>query len=157
MGHEHHYALDMEWTGNTGQGTRGYENYSRSHVIRAKGKPDLVASADPTFRGDVTQYNPEELLVAALSGCHLLTYLALCARARIVVIAYFDKATGSMRTTPDGGGHMTEVVLHPEVTVAEEAMIPKALELHGAAHKYCFIANSVNFPVLHQPVVRAAN
>ena len=157
MGHEHHYALDMEWTGNTGQGTKGYENYSRSHVIRAKGKPDLVASADPTFRGDVTRYNPEELLVAALSGCHLLTYLALCARARIVVIAYLDKAKGSMKTTPDGGGHMTEVVLHPEVTVTEESMIPKALELHAAAHKYCFIANSVNFPVLHKPVVRAAN
>ena len=94
--------------------------------------------------------------MAALSSCHLLTYLALCARARIIVTSYRDNATGTMQETPDGGGHFTEVVLHPEVVVAEASMLPKARELHTAAQKYCFIANSVNFTVRHEAVVRAA-
>ncbi len=151
MAHEHHYVTTLEWSGSTAE---GYRAYDRTHTVRIAGKSDLVITSDPTFLGDPAKHNPEDLLLAALSSCHLLTYLALCARARIVVTGYSDKATGTMITTADGGGHFTEVVLHPEVTVAEEGMIAKAQEFHAAAHKYCFISNSVNFPVRHEPLCR---
>ena len=151
MGNEHHYATTLEWTGDTG---KGYGAYDRTHTHRIAGKPDLAVSADPTFLGDTGKHNPEDLLVASLSSCHLLTYLALCARARITITGYRDAATGTMATTPDGGGHFTGVVLHPEVTVAEEHMLAKAQELHDAAHKYCFISSSVNFPVRCEAVCR---
>lgn len=151
---DHHYALELEWLGNTGQGTRTYEGYSREHVVRIAGKPDLRGTADPMFRGDATLHNPEDLLLAALSQCHLLTYLALCARARINVLSYRDHAEGTLLLTKDGGGHFTEVVLRPQVVVEEERMLEKARYFHGEVHKYCFIARSVNFPVRCEPVVR---
>lgn len=150
----HAYHLELEWRGNHGQGTNTYEGYSREHILRIAGKPDLIATADPLFRGDAAQHNPEDLLLAALSGCHLLTYLALCARARINVFSYRDKAEGTLLLTEDGGGHFTEVVLRPEVIVAEECMLEKAQHFHGEVHKYCFIARSVNFPVRCEAVVR---
>ncbi|HRH71232.1 MAG TPA: OsmC family protein [Flavobacteriales bacterium] len=150
----HPYSLELEWRGDLGQGTSTYEGYSREHVIRIPGKPDLIATADPMFRGDASLHNPEDLLLAALSGCHLLTYLALCARARINVTAYRDRAEGSLLLTKDGGGHFTEVVLRPEVVVAEESMLEKARYFHGEVHKYCFIARSVNFPVRCEAVVK---
>jgi len=151
---EHPYALELEWRGDLGHGTSTYEGYSREHLIRIAGKPDLIATADPTFRGDAALHNPEDLLLAALSGCHLLTYLALCARARINVTSYRDQASGTLFLTKDGGGHFTEVVLRPEVVVAEDRMVEKARSFHGEVHKYCFIARSVNFPVRCEAVVR---
>lgn len=151
---EHHYVLDLTWQGTH---TRTYESYTREHVLHIAGKPDLITTSDPLFWGDPTKHNPEDLLLAALSSCHLLTYLALCARARIDVKSYRDRATGSLVLTPDGGGHLSEVVLHPEVIVADAAMCAKATALHEAAHKYCFIANSVNFPVRCSPSVRGAD
>jgi organic hydroperoxide reductase OsmC/OhrA len=153
MEKSHNYALDLEWTGAAVDGTFTYEGYSREHTIRIVGKPDIITTADPAFRGDPTKHNPEDLLLAALAGCHMLTYLALCARKRILVKSYRDRATGTMLLSADGGGRFTEVTLHPEVVVAEESMVENARSLHKPAHKYCFIANSVNFPVLHEPVV----
>ena len=144
MQHTHRYTLDLIWQGDH---TRTYESYTREHRVRINGKPELIGTADPLFRGDPALHNPEDLLLAALSQCHLLTYLALCARARINVVAYRDKAEGSLLLTKDGGGHFTEVVLHPEVVVAEAHMVTKAQQFHGEVHKYCFIARSVNFPV----------
>jgi organic hydroperoxide reductase OsmC/OhrA len=150
----HHYALTLEWTGNLGAGTSTYEGYSREHVVRIAGKPDLRGTADPLFRGDPTLHNPEDLLLAALSQCHLLTYLALCARARISVVSYRDHAEGTLLLTKDGGGHFTEVVLRPEVAVADAHMLAKARHFHREVHKYCFIARSMNFPVRCEAVVR---
>ena len=149
----HHYALTLDWTGNLGAGTSTYEGYSREHVVRIAGKSDLAGTADPLFRGDPTLHNPEDLLLAALCQCHLLTYLALCARARINVVSYRDRADGTLLLTKDGGGHFTEVVLRPEVRVAEARMLAKAKHFHGEVHKYCFIARSVNFPVRCEAVV----
>lgn len=151
---QHLYRLSLEWTGNLGQGTSTYEGYSREHVVRIAGKPDLRGTADPLFRGDAALHNPEDLLLAALSQCHLLTYLALCARARINVVSYRDAAEGTLILTKDGGGHFTDVVLRPEVVVAEAHMLAKAEHFHGEVHKYCFIARSVNFPVRCEAVVR---
>ena len=159
MAHEHHYALSVEWTGNPGSspgqagpGTENYRSYKRDHVVRIPGKPDLSGSADPHFRGDKSRHNPEDLLLAALSACHLMSYLHVCAMNGVVVTAYTDNATGRMESYPDGSGRFQEVTLHPEVTVKDASMIPKAQELHTEAHTLCFIANSVNFPVRHEPV-----
>lgn len=146
----HGYRLLLEWQGDH---TRTYDSYTREHRIRIAGKPDLVATADPLFRGVNELHNPEDLLLAALSGCHLLTYLALCARARINVLSYCDEAEGTLLLTKDGGGQFTEVVLRPQVVVEEERMLEKARHFHGEVHKYCFIARSVNFPVRCEAVI----
>lgn len=148
MAKEHIYKTDLVWTGNLGDGTRNYKGYSRSHEISVEGKPIIVGSSDPNFNGDASRYNPEEMFVASLSSCHLLWYLHLCSQAKIVVVDYKDKANGKMIETADGGGHFTEVVLEPRVLITEESDIEKANELHHKAHELCFIANSVNFPVL---------
>jgi organic hydroperoxide reductase OsmC/OhrA len=150
----HRYAVEVVWTGNRGEGTAGYRAYGREHEVTAEGRPALHGSSDPAFRGDPERWNPEQLLVAALSECHLLEYLHLCAEAGVVVVAYEDKADGVMEQTEDGGGHFTEVTLRPVVTVAEESMAEPARELHGPAHELCFIASSVNFPVRHEPEIR---
>lgn len=150
---EHNYKTHVKWTGNSGKGTAGYQEYSREHVISIENKPDLQGSSDSAFRGDATKYNPEELLVCSLSSCHMLWYLHLCAEAGIIVTAYSDKACGIMVEEEDGSGHFREVQLNPLVSVSHENMIPSAIELHDKAHAMCFIANSMNFPVLHFPTV----
>jgi organic hydroperoxide reductase OsmC/OhrA len=153
MSKEHLYQINLIWTGNQGTGTETYAGYSRAHEISIEGKPVIVGSSDPHFRGDASRYNPEELLVGALSACHMLYYLHLCADAKIVVIDYADKATGKMVETADGGGHFTEVVLRPRVVVTKDSDAEKANELHHKAHELCFIANSVNFPVLTEATI----
>lgn len=153
MNKEHHYALSIEWTGNLGTGTSDYRAYTRNHLVTAENKPNILASSDPHFRGDKTRYNPEEMLVAALSSCHMLSYLHLCAVNGVVVLEYKDNATGTMAENPDGSGQLTEVTLHPVVKVKDSAMNAKASELHHQAEKMCFIARSVNFPVHHQPTI----
>jgi organic hydroperoxide reductase OsmC/OhrA len=149
---QHQYAIDIAWTGNTGTGTSSYRAYERSHTISAAGKPPIAGSSDPHFRGDAARYNPEDMLVASLSTCHMLSYLHVCAVAGIVVVAYEDHATGTMEETSDGGGHFTEVVLHPVVTITDAARMAEANQLHHKAHQLCFIASSCNFPVRHEPV-----
>jgi organic hydroperoxide reductase OsmC/OhrA len=154
MPREHHYPVTIDWTGNQGSGTSAYKAYARAHEIRAAGKPVIPGSSDPSFRGDPARYNPEELLVAALSSCHMLWYLHLCATAGIVVTAYLDRAAGTMIEEADGGGRFTAVALKPEITVKSGTDLAKARELHHIAHKMCFIANSMNFPVTHEPTIR---
>ena len=156
MNKQHHYSLTVKWTGNKGDGTSSYRSYNRDHIIAAENKPEILGSSDPAFRGDKTRHNPEDLLVAAISACHLLAYLHLCAVAGVVVVDYTDNAIGTMVETADGGGHFSEVTLRPLVIVANESMIEKANELHEKANKLCFIASSCNFPVHHAPVIQAA-
>lgn len=152
MAREHHYSLSVIWTGNLGTGTSGYREYSRNHEIRSDGKPPLPGSSDPHFRGDKTRYNPEELLVASLSSCHMLWFLHFCAEAGVVVTDYCDAPVGTMAENPDGSGEFREVVLHPQVVVTDAARIPELAALHDRAHHMCFIARSVNFPVTVEPV-----
>lgn len=154
MGKTHSYQLSIQWTGNTGQGTQNYQAYERSHTIHVENKADILGTSDPKFRGDPSKHNPEELLLASLSSCHMLWYLHLCAEAGVVVVDYIDHAAGTMVETPDGGGHFTEVTLSPIVTVLEEPMITQANALHKKANQLCFIANSVNFPVHHRPLTQ---
>ena len=150
---EHRYETQLTWTDPTG--TVDYRDYTRRHEVAAPGRPVLVGSADRAFRGDPTLWNPELLLLAALSECHLLSYLSFCARDGVVVVAYADRATATM--AQEGlGGRFTQAVLHPVVTVAEPGMVARAEALHGPAHDACFIASSVSFPVGHDASVRAA-
>ena len=152
MNKEHNYSLLITWTGNKGSGTSNYRAYERSYSIEAEGKEPINGSADPAFLGDKTKYNPEEFLLAGLSTCHMLWYLHLCADAGIIVTGYKDAAKGKMAESPKGGGYFTEVTLHPVVTITDATMVDKANELHAKANEKCFIANSVNFPVKHDPV-----
>lgn len=155
MNKEHSYKLTVQWTGNMGNGTLNYRAYERSHVIVSDNKERIQASADPVFRGDKTKYNPEELLLASLSGCHMLWFLHLCADNGISVIDYIDNPTGIMVETENGGGKFKEVTLNPIVTVDGIISQSKLDDLHKKANEFCFIANSVNFPVKHNPSVKA--
>jgi len=148
----HKYQLQVQWTGNTGPGTTSYKSYNRSYTVATENKSEIHGSSDPAFRGDPTKYNPEELLLASLSSCHMLWYLHLCAEAGIVVVDYVDHAKGIMFEAEDGGGQFSEVLLQPIVTVTDSDMVERANELHKAANKLCFIARSVNFEVKHRPV-----
>ncbi|MES2866100.1 OsmC family protein [Microbacterium profundi] len=153
---EHRYALTATWQGNRGTGTSGYRDYSRDVTIEVEGKPVMLASADKPFRGDPERWNPEDMLIASLSECHLLSYLHACVGAGVVVVSYLDRASGVMREDGTGGGAFTEVLLRPEVVVADASMIEAAESAHKDAHRMCFIANSVNFPVRHEASVSAA-
>ncbi len=150
---QHHYRVQVLWTGNIGQGTSSYRAYERSHEISAVGKPPLPGSSDPVFRGEQTKYNPEELLVASLSACHMLWYLHLCSEASVIVTDYQDRAEGTMLENANGG-HFTGVVLKPVVTITSSSNKAQAEGLHEKAHHRCFIANSVNFPVRCEPVIQ---
>ncbi|WP_029010225.1 OsmC family protein [Azospirillum halopraeferens] len=147
----HRYETTVTWTGNRGAGTESYRAYGRDHDITAPGRPVLAGSADPAFRGDPGRYNPEDLLVASLSACHMLWYLHLCATAGVRVVAYADTAAGIMAEDADGGGRFTGVVLRPAVTIARGVDRALAERLHHEAHRKCFIANSVSFPVTCEP------
>jgi len=151
-GKTHSYAATLTWTGAAGGGTRDYKSYSREYRVEFDGKPAMTGSADPAFRGDPGLHNPEDLLMVALSSCHMLSYLALAALEGLVVTAYEDAASGTMQQE-GRGGRFTEVVLRPRVTLAPGSDLTRAESLHEDAHKTCFIANSVNFPVRHEAEV----
>lgn len=153
QGRTHDYAATVRWTGNQGTGTSGYKAYSRDHDIAVPGKPVIAGSSDPAFRGDPARHNPEDLLVASVSACHMLWYLHLCATAGIAVTAYDDAASGTMAEDATGGGRFTAAILRPRITVAPGSDVARAVALHHEAHEKCFIANSVNFPVTVEPVV----
>ena len=142
----HSYPITVHWTAERGEGTRSHRSYSRNHSVAGDGKPEIAASSDPAFRGDRSRYNPEELLVASISSCHMLWYLHLCSVNGISVVEYHDDARGTMAESDDGSGQFTRVDLRPAVTIASGDSA-RALELHREAHRLCFVARSVNFPV----------
>ena len=153
----HGFAVEVVWTGNTGAGTSSYRSYERTHEVRSPGKNSIEASADPAFLGDPDRYNPEELLVASLSQCHMLWFLHLAAEHGVVVIGYHDRARGTLAENSDGSGQFSEVVLNPEVAVEDLASVDAAEALHRRAHELCYVAKSVNFPVRLVPSTRVAN
>jgi organic hydroperoxide reductase OsmC/OhrA len=149
---EHHFAVTTTWTGNRGTGTSSYRAYGREHDISCDGKlASIPGSSSPPFRGDSARYNPEELLIASLSACHMLWFLHLCADAGIVVQEYRDEADGTMEMNADGSGQFSQVVLRPAVRLADSSRAAETPPLHERAHHLCFIARSVNFPVLCEP------
>ncbi len=152
----HVYAAKLTWTGNCGEGTTRYQAYTRDYDIVCKGKPVIRGSSDPNYLGDATRHNPEDMLLASLSACHMLWYLHLCAVNKIVVTAYEDQPEGAMEVVSGSDGRFTEVVLRPRVTIAAGSDAARAESLHEVANSKCFVANSVNFPVEHEVVVTVA-
>jgi organic hydroperoxide reductase OsmC/OhrA len=154
---EHRYGIETRWTGNLGSGTSAYAAYSRNHELSAPEKAATIpGSSDPAFRGDRTRYNPEELLLGALSACHMLWVLHLCADAGIVVTGYIDSAEGVMAEHADGSGEFTRVVLKPRVTLADGSRAEEAFEIHHKAHAVCALARSMRFEVVCQPEIRVS-
>ena len=143
------HAATVVWTGNRGEDTAGYDAYDRTYRIVVEGKPELEGSAHPRFRGSGDRHDPEELFLASLAGCHLLSYLSLCARAGVRVRACTISASGTLALRPDGGGRFDAVLLEAMVTLADPADRDRATVLHDAAHERCFIANSCNVPIRH--------
>jgi organic hydroperoxide reductase OsmC/OhrA len=154
---QHSYEVSVEWQGNRGTGTSDYRSYGREHLVTASGKTSIEGSADRAFRGNTERWNPEELLLAALSQCHLLSYLHVAASHGVIVTAYTDAASGIMEQTSNGGGHFVSATLRPVVTIMAgddpERLRELAQSLHEEASEKCFIAASVNFPVIHEPVL----
>ena len=149
---EHKYRVSVQWTGNRGSGTSGYRDYGRDHVITAGSKPAIPGSSDAAFLGDASRWNPEDLLLASACACHKLWYLHLCADAGIVVLDYRDNAEGTMLDTPQQG-RFSQIVLRPHVVIRTGGDVEQAAHLHHVAHEKCYIANSVNFPILCDPVI----
>ena len=154
MAHEHNYKITTEWTGNKGDGNKNVRTYDRSHTVSIQGKPELFLTTDNPAVGDKSKLNPEDLLVSAISSCHMLSYLYVCAMEGIVITSYTDQATGIMIENASGGGSFNVVTLNPVFYVADESMIEKAIELHHKAHEICYIANSVNFEVKCNPTCK---
>ena len=152
----HHYAVHTQWTGNRGTGTSAYRAYGRDHTLSSPGKEPILGSADRAFHGDVDRWNPEELLLSALSQCHMLSYLHEAVNHGVIVLGYSDDAMGTMAQTTDGGGHFTAATLRPRVTIGDPDQAELAQSLHAAAARSCFIAASVNFPIGHEPVTIVA-
>jgi organic hydroperoxide reductase OsmC/OhrA len=156
MSRAHRYEISCVWTGDRGEGTINYRAYDRLYNTASQGRATIPGSSDPAFRGDPELWNPELLLVAALSQCHLLSYLHRCAVSGVTVVGYSDRAEGVMVEDADDGGYFQEAVLRPVVTVADESMVEAAEHLHAEASARCFIASSVNFPVRHEPRIVVA-
>lgn len=155
MANTHEYAAKLVWNGNLGSGTSTYAGYGRDYAVSIDGKRELRGSADPMFRGNAELHNPEDLFLTSISSCHMLSYLALCAKHRISVTAYEDNATGTLVLTPDGGGHFEQVTLNPIVTIVDASQESLAMSLHDDAHRLCFIASSCNVPIHQSPVVKS--
>lgn len=155
MKKSHHYQIQTIWTGNQGTGTSSYRTYSRDHEISAPEKIiKIPASSDPAFRGDKSRYNPEELFLSSLSACHMLWYLHLCSVNDVVVLSYADHAMGIMEESKNGSGKFTSVTLRPHIRIMDESKIEVAQSLHHQANEMCFIANSCNFPIAHEAIIR---
>lgn len=150
-GKQHHYRATVVWTGNTGKGTAGYKAYERAHVISAPGKADIAGSSDPTFRGDAARWNPEDMLVASASACHMLWYLHLCSANGVVVLDYRDEPEGIMLEEANGSGAFTRIVLRPQVRLDAMSDEQKARALHEEAHRMCFVANSLRCEIATEP------
>jgi organic hydroperoxide reductase OsmC/OhrA len=150
---QHSYELTVAWIGNLGTGTSGYRSYSRDCQVLAEGRETIQASSDPQFRGDPARWNPEQLLLASISQCHLLWFLHLAAEAGVVVTDYVDSASAVMVEHTSGAGEFTAVTLHPRVTVVDPDHATRAQELHEAAGRMCFVTRSVNFPVHHESTI----
>lgn len=156
MHHIHEFTARLDWTGASEGPTTTYQSYSRDYSVRLPSGPVLHGTASVAFRGVDSRFNPEDMLIASLAACHMLSYLALCARKKIICTAYSDTPYGRMEQM-NGRIRFTEVLLKPVVTISRDSDMDRAIALHHTAHEECFIANSVNFPVLNDPTVRYAD
>ncbi len=150
MAKKHDFPNRIVWTGNRGTGTSAYRDYDRTWDMALEGKDTLSCSNDPMLGGDPSKYNPEDMLIAAISSCHMLWYLHLCSVAGVTVTAYEDTPVGVGESEPDGTGRFLEAILYPKITITKESDVQKARDIHDEIHKHCFIARSVNFPIRYE-------
>lgn len=149
MADKHQYAVTLDWTGNKGHGTAGYRAYDRDYQLTMDGKATILGSSDPSFLGDATRHNPEDLFVASIASCHMLWFLHLASDAGIIVTAYRDDASGVMVTHRDGSGEFSSVTLCPHVTITDATRVEEAHALHKKVGDLCFIARSIKTPISH--------
>ena len=154
---KHEYQTNLTWTGNQGEGTKKYNSYTRDYSIQILDKAVIHGSSDPAFLGDANKHNPEDLLVSSISSCHMLWFLHLASTKGIVVVNYTDNATGVMIEKEDGSGYFESVTLNPVVAITDASRIEETNELHQLANQYCFISNSLNFKVKHQPICQVVS
>ena len=147
MSKEHDFNATLRWTGNKGKGTSTYHAYTRDWTLESAGKPAISCSNDPRLGGDPALYNPEDMLIAALSSCHMLWFLHLASNAGLTVHAYDDNPVGTGQSLPDGTGRFIRALLRPKIGLAPGSDVSIANDVHSRIHNYCFIARSVNFPV----------
>jgi len=141
---EHKVRVDWE----RGDAEFTYEGYGRNHSWTFEGGTTVTASAAPDFLGDAAHPDPEEAFVASLSSCHMLTFLALAARRRLVVERYSDEAVGFMEKNEANRLAVTRVELRPHIEFSGDPPSEEQLDkLHHLAHEHCFIANSVRTEV----------
>lgn len=142
---EHHIELAWE----KGDAPFTYDAYPRNHSISFKnGQETVIASASPPYRGDASKCDPEDMLVAALSSCHMLSFLAIAAKKKLTVTSYEDDAVGFLENS-GGKLWMTRVILRPKVAIDSDA--ETLAQIHHLAHEACFIANSVKTEVSVEP------
>ncbi|OXG09227.1 organic hydroperoxide reductase OsmC/OhrA [Flavobacterium araucananum] len=146
---KHLFKAAINWTSNKEQEDSTKRVYNKSHQIKIEGKPVLDVSAAKAFKGDPELYNPEDLLLSSLVSCHMMSYLYVCSQNEIEVLEYSDNAEAILEVSPDGSGRFTEVRLNPKAKILNPDKIDLAIQLHTKANQLCFIANSCNFPVLH--------
>jgi len=146
---KHLFKAALNWTSNKNQQEQVLRS-TKNHQIKIEGKPILNVSAAKAFKGDPELYNPEDLLLSSLVSCHMMSYLYVCSQNGIEVLEYSDNAEAALEVNPDGSGCFVEVKLKPKIIIANSDKIELALELHKKANQLCFIANSCNFPVLHE-------
>ncbi|MEO5724649.1 MAG: OsmC family protein [Ilumatobacteraceae bacterium] len=147
--HDHEYRTQLAWVGSTGI---GYKAYGREHHVSAPGTPSLALTSDPSFGGDAAVLNPEQLLVMAASSCQLLSFLAVCARAKVDVVRYDDDAHGLMPAV-SSPMRLTAITLRPRITVSGDVSAARVAELVDEAHHGCFIANSLTTEVVVVPEI----
>ena len=153
MTKRHEYPCRIKWTGNRGTGTSAYRAYDRTWNMAMEGKPVVNCSNDPLLGGDPSKYNPEDMLITALSSCHMLWYLHLCSTAGVTVTAYEDFPVGIGESEPSGAGRFVEAILKPKIIITPESDAEKAVSLHDEIHQHCYIARSVSFPVRYEPEI----
>lgn len=147
---KHLFKAEVDWTSNQKPSDSTKRFYSKTHQIIIEGKPVLNVSAAKAFKGDPELYNPEDLLLSSLVSCHMMSYLYVCAQNDIEVLEYSDNAEATLEVAADGSGRFVAVRLYPKVKISNSDKIELAVELHTKANQLCFIANSCNFPVLHE-------
>lgn len=152
MAKRHDFEPKIAWTGDRGEGTRSYRGYDRTWRVETPGKPAIECSNDPMLGGDPSLHNPEDMLIASLSACHMLWYLHLASEAGLVVRGYTDEPVGEGESAPNGSGRFIGAVLRPRIEVELGSDLKRAEAIHHEIHKVCFIARSVNFPVRYEPV-----
>ena len=148
---QHTYSSCIVWTGNTGQGTSAYRAYARTWDVAVPGKAPIHCSNDPLLGGDPARMNPEDLLLSALSACHMLWYLHYASEAGLVVTGYQDTPEGVGEVGRGGAGRFASATLRPRITLKSGADLAVAEAIHHRIHEVCFIARSVNFPVTITP------